>query len=291
MKLLNFSVAGRRTFGALAARGVVDLRARLGAEATDLSSFIRAAGPVAADELTRRLAAAVEGAPDHRLDEVKILSPAGYTRYFCIGVNYPDRNEEYKDGTERPKYPSIFMRTHTSLVAHGEPIVRPRESEQLDYEGEIVAVIGRGGRRIPQGEALAHVLGYTCGNEGSVRDWLRHAKFNVTQGKNFDRSGSLGPWLVTADEVGAAPMRVTTRVNGEVRQNDTSDRMIFPLPFLIAYLSRFCTLEPGDVIFSGTPSGAGARFDPPRYLRPGDVVEVEVSGIGTLRNEVIDDAA
>lgn len=290
MRLINFMAGGRRSFGVLTAEGVVDLGARLGGEPADLLSLIRSIGPISADALARRLGALERGEPDHRLEELKLLTPAGYTRYFCIGVNYPDRNEEYKDGSERPRYPSLFMRTHTSLVAHGEPIVRPRESEQLDYEGEIVAVIGRGGRRIPESEALSHVLGYTCGNEGSVRDWLRHAKFNVTQGKNFDRSGSLGPWLVTADEIGSGPLTVTTRVNGEVRQNDTSDRMIFPLPYLIAYLSTFCTLEPGDVIFSGTPSGAGARFDPPRYLRPGDVVEVEVSGVGTLRNEVIDDA-
>lgn len=291
MKLLNFSIGGRTSFGALTPEGVVDLRARLGAAAGDLTSFIREMGTATAEALAARLAGSVAGAPDHRLGAVRILSPAGRTRYFCIGINYPERNEEYKDGSDRPKYPSVFMRTHTSLVAHGEPLVRPRESEQLDYEGEIVVVIGRGGRRIPEREALSHVLGYTCGNEGSVRDWLRHAKFNVTPGKNFDRSGSIGPWLVTADEIGTGPLAVETRVNGELRQQDTSDRMIFPLPYLIAYLSAFCTLEPGDVIFSGTPSGAGARFDPPRYLKPGDVVEVEVSGVGTLRNEVIDDAA
>ncbi|HXS27884.1 MAG TPA: fumarylacetoacetate hydrolase family protein [Steroidobacteraceae bacterium] len=291
MKLVNFSVAGRASFGVLTAEGIVDLRARLGVPASDLTEFIRAAGPIGPEALTRQLDAAIAGAPDHRLSAVRLLTPTGRTRYFCIGINYPERNEEYKDGTERPKYPSVFMRTHTSLVAHDEPIVRPRESEQLDYEGEIVVVIGQGGRRIAERDALAHVLGYTCGNEGSVRDWLRHAKFNVTPGKNFDRSGSIGPWLVTADEVGTGPLCVKTRVNGELRQQDTSDRMIFPLPFLIAYLSAFCTLEPGDVIFSGTPSGAGARFDPPRFLRPGDAVEVEVSGVGTLRNEVIDDAA
>ncbi len=296
MRLLNFAVGTRRSFGALmtegpAAGGVVDLRERLRTEAADLTSFIRAVGPITARALAERLAPALAGAADYPLAQVRILAPAGFTRYFCIGVNYPDRNEEYKDGSERPKYPSIFMRTHTSLVAHGEPIVRPRESQQLDYEGEIVAVIGGGGRRIRESDALSHVLGYTCGNEGSVRDWLRHAKFNVTQGKNFDRTGAMGPWLVTADEIGAAPLRVTTRVNGDVRQDDTSERMIFPLPYLIAYLSTFCTLEPGDVIFTGTPSGAGARFDPPRYLVPGDVVEVEVSRVGTLRNEVVDDAA
>ncbi|MGB6451257.1 MAG: fumarylacetoacetate hydrolase family protein [Steroidobacteraceae bacterium] len=286
MKLLNFSARGRQSFGALVDGGVLDLGTRLDAGATDLTSFIRSGVLGPALELVRSGTTA-----DYSLGEVKILSPAGRTRYFCIGVNYPERNEEYRDGSERPKYPSIFMRTHTSLCAHEEPIVRPRESEQLDYEGEIVVVIGRGGRRVRSEEALSHVLGYTCGNEGSVRDWLRHAKFNVTPGKNFDRSGSLGPWVVTSDEVGAAALRVTTRVNGEQRQDDTSDRMLFPIPYLIAYLSAFCTLEPGDVIFSGTPSGAGARFDPPRYLRPGDVVEVEVSRVGTLRNVVVDDAA
>jgi 2-keto-4-pentenoate hydratase/2-oxohepta-3-ene-1,7-dioic acid hydratase in catechol pathway len=169
------------------------------------------------------------------------------------------------------------------------PIVRPRESEQLDYEGEIVVVLGKGGRRIPQADALSHILGYSCANEGSVRDWLRHSKFNVTQGKNFDRSGSLGPWLVPAEQIGTQPLRVMTRVNGEIRQDDTSDRMIFPIPYLISYLSTFCSLESGDVILTGTPSGAGARLNPPKYLRPGDVVEVEVPGVGLLRNSVVDE--
>lgn len=284
MKLLNFRVEGRHSFGALGPRGVVDLGARLRTEATDVVSFLRA-GPIG----PARTIASVEAA-DYTLGDVQILTPAGRgLRYFCIGVNYPERNEEYKDGSERPKYPSIFTRSHSSFSAHGEPIIRPRESAQLDYEGEIVIVIGRGGRRIPQETAMSHVFGYTCANEGSVRDWLRHSKFNVTQGKNFDRSGSIGPYLVTADEVGTAPIRITTRVNGEVRQDDTSDRMIFQMPFLIHYISTFCTLEPGDVILTGTPSGAGARFDPPRYLNPGDQVEVEISRVGQLRNTVVAD--
>lgn len=285
MKLLNFRVEGRESVGALGTRGIVDLGARLGHEVTDALTFIRSGlmGPA-------RSVASLDQS-DYTLDEVQILKPVGRdTRYFCIGVNYPDRNEEYKDGSERPKYPSLFMRSHTSLVAHGEPIVRPRESEQLDYEGEIVVVIGTGGRRIGAQHALKHVFGYTCANEGSVRDWLRHSKFNVTQGKNFDRSGAIGPCIVTADEVGTAPLRVTTHVNGEERQNDTSDRMLFSIPYLISYLSTFCTLEPGDVILSGTPSGAGARFDPPRYLVPGDAVRVEVSRVGVLSNTVVDDA-
>ena len=284
MKLVNFSAEGRESVGAVGPGGIVDLGARLGHEVTDVLTFIRSGLMGPARSIT------ASGQSDYALDDVRVLKPVGRdTRYFCIGVNYPERNEEYKDGSERPKYPSLFMRSHTSLTAHGEPIWRPRESEQLDYEGEIVIVMGTGGRRIAPERALSHVLGYTCGNEGSVRDWLRHSKFNVTQGKNFDRSGAIGPWLVTADEVGTAPLRVTTRVNGEERQNDTSDRMMFSFSYLISYLSTFCSLEPGDVIFTGTPSGAGARFDPPRYLVAGDVVEVEVSRVGVLRNTVVDD--
>jgi len=209
---------------------------------------------------------------------------------FCIGVNYGDRNAEYKDGSDQPKYPSVFMRTSGSLVGNGENILRPPESEQLDYEGEIVLVIGKRGRRIPRESALEHVGGLTCGNEGSVRDWMRHGKFNVTQGKNFERSGAIGPLLVTADEFKRFDdLRVTTRVNGEVRQDDTTANLIFPFDYLVSYISTFAELAPGDVIFTGTPAGAGARFDPPRYLRAGDVIEVEVGGIGVLRNTVADE--
>jgi 5-carboxymethyl-2-hydroxymuconate isomerase len=283
--LLNFRADGRDSFGVLGARGIFDLGARSGGSVSDVISYVRLEqpNPVAAmQEAEERF--------DYALEDVKVLSPAGRcVRYFCIGVNYPDRNEEYKDGSERPRYPSLFMRSHSSFSAHDEPIVRPRESEQLDYEGEIVIVIGRGGRRIAQAEAMSHIFGYSCGNEGSVRDWLRHSKFNVTQGKNFDRSGALGPWVVTADEIGAESLRIRTRVNGETRQDDTSDRMLFPIAYLIHYISTFCTLESGDVILTGTPSGAGARLDPPRYLRPGDVVEVEISRVGLLRNSVVSD--
>ena len=285
MKLLNFRVDGRDSCGALGPQGIVDLGERMPGEANDVISLLRA-GQIDAAKAT--VSSVAQG--DYAPDEVTILSPAGRcVRYFCIGVNYPERNEEYKDGSERPRYPSLFMRSHTSFSAHEEPIVRPRESEQLDYEGEIAIVIGRGGRRIAQDEAMEHVFGYTCANEGSVRDWLRHSKFNVTQGKNFDHSGALGPYLVTADEVGPAPLRIVTRVNGESRQDDTSDRMLFPIPYLIHYLSTFCTLESGDVILTGTPSGAGARLDPPRYLKPGDVVEVNIERVGQLRNRVVDD--
>ena len=211
-------------------------------------------------------------------------------KIFCVGVNYRDRNAEYRDESEQPRYPSIFMRAPRSLVGNGEPILRPPESVQFDYEGEIVIAIGKGGRRIPRDRALEHIGGLTCGNEGSVRDWMRHGKFNVTQGKNFDRSGAIGPYLVSADEFARYDgIRVSTRVNGEMRQDDTTSNLLFPFDYLIAYVSTFSQLDPGDLIFTGTPTGAGARFDPPRWLRAGDVVEVEVQGIGVLRNVVADE--
>ena len=181
------------------------------------------------------------------------------------------------------------MRFPDSLVAHRAPLIRPRESTDFDYEGELAIVIGRAGRRIAEAQARDHIAGFTVANDGSVRDWIRHGKFNVTPGKNFEASGSLGPWLVTADEVPDEPLRVRTTVNGELRQDATTDQMLFPIPHLIAYISSFCTLLPGDLILTGTPAGAGARFDPPRYLVPGDVVEVDVSHVGTLVNVVADE--
>ena len=210
-------------------------------------------------------------------------------KIICVGVNYSNRNEEYRDGSELPKYPSLFMRSPTSFNAHDAPLVRPRESDQLDYEGEIVIVIGKGGRRIPQSAARSHIAGITLMNEGTLRDWVRHAKFNVTQGKNFDCSGSIGPWMVTAEEFDRFDhLALQTRVNGELRQDDSTANMIFGFEFLIEYISSFTTLKTGDLISTGTPTGAGARFDPPRYLKPGDVVEVSSPSIGTLRNGVID---
>jgi len=168
--------------------------------------------------------------------------------------------------------------------------VRPRASTQLDYEGEVTIVIGKAGRHIKQADALGHIAALTLCNEGTIRDWVRHAKFNVTQGKNFESTGSLGPWIVPyANDSQLADIRLTTRVNGETRQDDRTSRLIFTIPFLLNYISTFTTLVPGDVIVTGTPTGAGARFDPPRYLKPGDVVEVEADGIGVLRNTVADE--
>jgi len=236
-----------------------------------------------------RLSNLKAGGTEHALKDVTLLPPVtAPEKIICVGVNYANRNEEYRDGTERPKYPSLFMRTPGSFVGHNVPMVKPRESDQFDYEGEIVLVIGKAGRRIAGEQALAHIAGMTLCNEGSVRDWLRHGKFNVTQGKNFDASGSIGPWMVTCDELDPAkPLSLTTRVNGEVRQQDTTENLIFTFADLLAYITTFTTLKPGDMIVTGTPTGAGARFDPPKWLKAGDVVDVEVPGIGLLSNKVV----
>ncbi|SEP80866.1 fumarylacetoacetate hydrolase family protein [Thalassovita taeanensis] len=211
-------------------------------------------------------------------------------KIICVGVNFPDRNAEYKDGQDAPPNMSLFIRFPRSFTGHGAPLIRPPETPQLDYEGEIAVIIGKGGRRIPQDQALSHIAALTLCNEGTLRDWVRHAKFNVTQGKNWDRSGAMGPWIVPferPDQI--TDVQLTTRVNGEVRQDDRTGRMLFPVARQIAYISTFTTLVPGDIIVTGTPTGAGARFDPPRYLVPGDVIEVEAQGIGTLRNTVEDE--
>lgn len=211
-------------------------------------------------------------------------------KIICVGVNYANRNEEYRDGQELPAYPSLFPRFARSFVGHGMPLTRPKASRQLDYEGEIVIVIGGGGRHIEEADALNHVAALSICNEGTIRDWVRHGKFNVTQGKNFDGSAAMGPWIVpVTDSDQLSDMRLTTRVNGEVRQDDTTDNMIFPFARQIAYISTFTTLVPGDIIVTGTPTGAGARFDPPVWLEPGDEIEVEVSGVGALRNGVVDE--
>jgi len=286
-RLATYSIGGVTRYGAVVDGGIVDLSARYGSDYPTLREVI------AAGALSKLAAAAARRAPDHALDAITWLPPVpAPEKIICIGVNYPDRNAEYKDGQDAPKYPSMFMRTPRSFVGHDTPLVRPRASQQLDYEGEVVLVIGKPGRHITESSALDHIAALTLCNEGSVRDWLRHAKFNVTQGKNFDASGSLGPWLVPyTGEAQIADIRLSTRVNGELRQDDRTSRLIFPFRYLISYISTFTTLVPGDVIVTGTPTGAGARFDPPRYLKPGDIVEVEAEGIGVLRNGVIDEVA
>lgn len=211
-------------------------------------------------------------------------------RILCVGVNFPDRNAEYKDGSEQPKYMSLFPRFASGFTGHDRPLIRPPESHMLDYEGEVAIVIGKAGRRIAQDDAYDHIAALTLCNEGTIRDWVRHAKFNVTQGKNWDCSGAIGPWLVPfTDAKQLDDARIITRVNGETRQDDVLSRMMHPIRREIEYISTFMTLQPGDIIVTGTPTGSGARLDPQQYLKPGDVVEVEVNGIGTLRNSIADE--
>ncbi len=283
MRFATFRVKGAERFGVVVDGGVVDLGKRLGGKYARLIDLIRA--DAAAE------AKAHVGTVDYKVSEVELLPPVpGTEKILCVGINYPERNTEYKDGREKPKYPNLFVRFPGSIVGHDHPILRPRVSEQFDYEGEIVIVIGKTGRNIPREKALSHVFGLTLGNEGSVRDWLRHGTLNVTQGKNFDNSGSMGPWITSADELDpGADLHLMTRVNGELRQDDHTGRLTWDFAELIRYISMFATLKPGDCIFTGTPTGAGGHQKPPKWLVPGDVVEVEVPGIGILSNRVADE--
>ncbi len=220
--------------------------------------------------------------------EIPIPNPE---KIICVGVNFPARNAEYKDGQDAPKNMSLFPRFARSFTGHNCPLIRPKASDKLDYEGEIAVIIGKKGRYISQTDAYDHIAGLSLCNEGTLRDWVRHAKFNVTQGKNFDNSGAIGPWLVPFTNASQLDdVRLTTTVNGELRQDDRTSRMLFPIRRQIEYISTFTTLQAGDIIITGTPTGAGARFDPPKFLKPGDVIEVSAEGIGTLINTVKDEA-
>ena len=281
MRFLSFAFDGAPRFGVIFDQRIIDLSQRL-PEYPSLSAMF------AADALDRAREIAESLPGDYDPASVTFLPPVPQPgKIVCIGINYADRNEEYRDSTPAPAYPSVFLRTPESVTGHLQPLLRPPESEQLDYEGEIVMVIGKAGRRIPESRARAHIAGLTLMNEGTLRDWTRHGRFNVTQGKNFERSGSIGPWMVTTVEFDRFDhLRLTTRVNGEVRQSDSTENLHFPFERLVSYLSTFMPLKPGDLISTGTPIGAGARFDPPKYLGPGDVVQVEVPGIGVLENGV-----
>ena len=284
-RLAGFSHQGILKYGLVREDGIVDLSARYGARWPSLREVIEAGALVTLAEEAAALPA------DHALEDITYEIPVpAPEKIICVGVNFPDRNEEYKDGQAAPANPSLFIRFPRSFTAHGRPLVRPPESPQLDYEGEIAIVIGKGGRRIAEADALDHIAALTLCNEGTIRDWVRHAKFNVTQGKNFDATGAIGPWLVPfTDEGQIADIALETRVNGEVRQSDRTGRMIFSFRRIVNYISTFTTLVPGDVIVCGTPTGAGARFDPPVWLKPGDVVVVEAEGIGLLRNTIADE--
>ena len=285
-RIAAFHTAGADRYGIVTENGIIDLTPDFGPRFKGLKEVIEA------DALSELVAAAEGRPPDFAEGDVTFLIPiANPEKIICVGVNFPDRNAEYKDGTTDAKsYPSLFIRFPRSFVGHGQSLIRPPESEQLDYEGEVSIVMGKGGRRIAREDAYDHIAAITLCNEGTIRDWVRHAKFNVTQGKNWDRSGSIGPWIVPFERAEQLDdIALETRVNGEVRQQDRTGRMMYDFRYIVNYVSTFTTLVPGDVIVCGTPTGAGARFDPPIWLKPGDVIEVEAEGIGILRNTVADE--
>lgn len=279
MKLASYRFRGREAYGAVIGDGIVDLKARLPKYPTLLDLF--RAG--ALEEVKGSLAGARADVP---LAEAELLPPLhAPEKMLCIGINYANRNKDY-NFEDAPKYPSIFYRAPASLVGSGQNLLIPHESDQLDYEGEIAIVIGKGGRRIARDNARGHIAGITLCNEGTIRDWIRHGKFNVTQGKNWDATGSIGPWIVTTDEIDVVkPLHLTVKLNGTVTQDDSTANMIFPFDELIRYVSTFMTLKPGDVITTGTPVKL-VKNDPPVWLKPGDVLEISVPEIGTLRNAV-----
>lgn len=284
MKLISYEHAGRRRFGAVVDGRIVDLQAALGERFADLKSLL------AADALPEAAAALVGRSGELALSDVTLLpvipNPG---KVWCCGLNYGEHvRETNREVTEQPTF---FLRVADSQVGHGQAIVRPKESTQLDYEAEIAVVIGKPGRRIGEDEAWNHIAGYACYNDATVRDWQRHTSQWVP-GKNFWRTGGFGPWLVTADEIAPqAVMTLVTRLNGQEMQRATTEQMLHGIARQIAYVSTIAPIEAGDVIVTGTPGGVGARRTPPVWMKPGDVVEIEVDRIGVLRNTIADETA
>lgn len=275
MKFASYELDGRASWGAVVGDTVVPL-------ATPALPTLKAA--IAADALPQNEAglALQTGVPLSAVTWLPVIPEPG--KIFCIGVNYEEHRVEMK--RERVGHPTVFMRVADSQIGHGQPMLRPPESEQLDYEGEIAIVIGRGGRRIAEADAWTHIAGYAPYNDGSVRAWQRHTT-QWTPGKNFSGTGGFGPWMVTRGEIADGEvLTLETRLNGKVMQHATTDMLLFDIPSQIAYISTFTTLRPGDVIVTGTPGGVGARHEPPIWMKPGDRIEVEVSKLGTLVNLV-----
>jgi 2-keto-4-pentenoate hydratase/2-oxohepta-3-ene-1,7-dioic acid hydratase in catechol pathway len=281
LRFLSFLVGRDEHFGAMVDERVVDLSERM-PEYASLRHVLDAGALVRAQDV------AVSASADFDLKDINYLPTIPNARKIvCMGVNYAERKLHSTAHGTLSEYPSVFMRTRESLVGHGHPLIKAPEVEQLDYAGEIVLVIGKEGRRIPEDSALEHIAGLTIMNEGSARDWMRRGDFNVTQGKNFEGSGALGPWLATRDECPPLDeLTLTTHVNGELRQEACTRGVRFRFTYLVSYLSTFMRLTPGDLIATGTPAGTGDEQDPPQYLEAGDEVVIEVSGVGTLKNTV-----
>src|SRR3954471_21321543 len=281
MKLASYMANGKACFGVVSGDGVVTLNDRLGGRYATLRDVL------AADGLAQIAKAAAAAKPDHTLAQVQFLPAIPYPeKILCAGINY--RSHAAETGRELPKQPSMFIRLANTLTGQDGEMIRPSVSEHFDFEGELAIVIGRGGRHIPVARALDHVAGYTCFVDGSVRDYQ---KFSVTAGKNFPATGPLGPWIVTTDEI-SDPMRLTltTRLNGQQVQHSGTDQMIYSIPKIISYVSEFTPLLPGDIIATGTPEGVGHGRTPPLWMKPGDVLEVQISKIGTLRSRIVAEA-
>jgi 2-keto-4-pentenoate hydratase/2-oxohepta-3-ene-1,7-dioic acid hydratase in catechol pathway len=278
MKLLSFRADGKEFFGAVSGDGVVTLNKQIG------EPNLRAA--LNANKMEAMRKAASEAKPDRNLADVKfepvIPRPE---KILCAGINY--RSHAAETGRELPMQPSMFVRFADTLVGHDGEMIRPTVSDNFDFEGELALVIGKGGRQIKAEEALDHVAGYTCFVDGSVRDYQ---KFSVTSGKNFPATGPLGPWLVTTDEItDPSKLILTTRLNGAEVQHSPTDLLIYSIPQIIAFCSDFTALSPGDVIATGTPEGVGHSRKPPLWMKAGDTLEVEISGVGTLRTHIVDE--
>ncbi len=283
MKFISYLHQGKPSYGALIGQDqVLDLAALMGEQAPDLASLI------ARDLLPQARSLAASAQSTLKLQDVELLPVIPRPgKIVCVGLNYHEHVRE--TGREVTESPALFLRVATSQVAHGAAIMRPRESHRLDYEGEIALIIGQGGRRISEQDSWQHIAGYSCYNDGSVRDW-QVATSQWTAGKNFWRTGGFGPWMVSADEIAPGQlMTLTTRLNGQVLQQATTDMLIHSIPRLISYISTVMPLEPGDVIVTGTPGGVGNKRNPQVFMKPGDVVEVEIDAVGVLRNTIADD--
>lgn len=281
MKLISYTENGRPSYGAIKDTGVIDLRRRFGERGIATLRQL-----IAADALAKAAEIVAVQLPDFPLEELQ-LSPVipDPDKIICIGMNYHDHVAEV--GRTVTENPSLLARFAGSQIGHGQPMIKPAVSDQLDYEGELAVVIGKGGRHIHQTQALTHIAGYSCYNEGSIRDWQRHTT-QFLAGKTFAGTGAFGPWLVTADEIpDPTVLTLQTRLNGQVVQHTTTDKLITTIPDLVAYCSTMLPLLPGDVIVTGTPGGVGLKRKPPLFMKPGDTVEVEISGIGVLRNPVV----
>jgi len=285
MRFVSFEISARPSYGVVVLEGIVDLGRRIGTRYPTLADLIGANNLAYAVEV-------VNSPADYPLDAVKMLPVIPNPKHvFCVALNYHDHFQEVSTGVEReaPAYPAVFLRAADSLAGHRQPIIRPKVSKQLDYEGELAVIIGKRGRHIPPADALDYIAGYSCFNDASVRDWQKHTK-QATPGKNFFSTGALGPWLLTKDEIpNPHDLAIATRLNGAIMQNSRTSGMLFNIPTFMAYVSAILPLEPGDVLATGTPSGVGYSRQPPVFLVPGDVVEVEIERVGTLINTIADE--